>query len=197
MALSDLKIDKKIVLAVVAVFISGELIWAAITLFKTTTSSQSAPAMTTGATRKPSLTLQASKSSLKVGENVTIQINEFSPKPTDGTDVVILYDPKLLKIQPAANGSPVLVTTMYNQYPVNSVDEKNGRITVSGISSKSGGTLTQGFFGSVVFRAQAPGKTTVSLDYTPGKTTDSNIIETKTTKEILAEVGNVELNISQ
>lgn len=140
--------------------------------------------------------LQSSKSSIKVGEKVEITAVITSPLPTDGTDLVVIYNPKLLKIVPdAKTKAPLKTGTLYDDYPSNIVDEKNGRISVSGISLNDKSTPTIGEFGTLTFKALASGPTVVVLEFVPDKTTDSNVIESKTARDILKGVKNVDLNI--
>ena len=43
---------------------------------------------------------------------------------------------------------------------------------------------------------KAPGKAKIAFDFTPGSTTDSNVIETKTAQDILGSVTDLEVNIT-
>lgn len=137
-----------------------------------------------------SLALTASKSQLKVGEEVVVTINLVSEKYTDGADVIILYDPKILS--PAKS---VILGTVYSEYPLNKVDTQLGRIAVSGISSNPKGVLAKGVLGTITFTAKAAGNTEITFDYTPGSTIDSNVIENKTAKDLLDQVSNLKVNI--
>lgn len=191
---------RKNLMVLVVVILAAEVVWAVWTLAKpvkqvvpvrnvTSTSSVEKPSSPTTAF------LQASKTSVAVGEKVTVKLILSSAQQTDGTDLIVLYDPKLLAIDPAAKKTPVAVGTIYGEYPINSVDEKVGRIAVSGITSLPGGVIPNGLFGTINFVAKASGNTTVSLDFVSGSTSDSNVVETKSAKDILDEVKNVELVI--
>ncbi len=147
--------------------------------------------------KKPAtISLTASKTSLKVGEKVTVSINISSDKKTDGTDLLITYDPKLLSVETVGGTKqPVIAGTIYNDYPLNSVDEKLGRITVSAITDTKGGVLADGLFGSVVFVGKAAGNAQISLDFTPSSTADSNVTESGTGRDVLEKVNNLEMEI--
>lgn len=138
--------------------------------------------------------LSTSKQTFKVGETMTVSINFSSRQFSDGADVILLYDPKLLSVELNANNKPVNVGAIYQEYPENS-DDKNGRITVSGISSTPEGNVASGLFGTVNFKAKAAGKATISLDFTKGSSTDTNITEAENSQDILEAVQNVEVVI--
>lgn len=141
------------------------------------------------------ISLATDKSTLKVGDKVVVSVEIKADKATDGTDLVILYDPKLLSVLANSSKQVMNIGSLYNDYPVNMADEKAGRISVSGISTQSGGVVPNGTFGTLTFRAEAPGNATVSLGFTPGSTTDTNMIETRTAKDILAKVDNLDIRI--
>ncbi len=146
---------------------------------------------------KPAIvSLVAPTNTIKVGEKVTVSINISSDKKTDGTDLLITYDPKLLSVETVGGTKqPVIAGTIYNDYPLNSVDEKLGRITVSAITDTKGGVLADGLFGSVVFVGKAAGNAQISLDFTPSSTADSNVTESGTGRDVLEKVNNLEMEI--
>lgn len=194
MNLSNILANKKIIFGLVGVVLLVELVWAGLILKegKTAGSSAAEPGKS-GASS--TLSLNASKDSLRVGETVTVSIDVSSKVATDGLDIIMLYDPKLLSVVTGADKSAVTLGTIYNDYPLNQVDEKAGRIAVSGITSKAGGVVAKGVLGTVMFTAKAPGKAKIAFDFTLGSTTDSNVIETKTAKDVLGSVTNLEVNI--
>lgn len=206
--LSKLKqADKKFIFLVVGIILLVEAIWAwqslglNITQIKALILRSNVPSTANAPVVSPknqitSIILSAPKKNIKVGEEVVVAINLSSEKYTDGTDLVISYNPKLLSvILNKQTQSPVSVGSLYNEYPLNELDEKEGKITVSGISSSSTGTLAKGVFGAITFQAKAPGTAKIALDYTPGSTIDSNVIENKTAKDVLNKVEDLELNI--
>lgn len=165
-----------------------ELIWAGWTFIKPTQTSQNRIAQS-----KTTISLVSPITSLKVGAKTTVSINISSVKKVDGVDLIINYDPKVLTVE-ANNNQPVAVGTIFSDYPQNTQDPALGRITVSGISSATGGVLANGLFGSIVFRAVAPGTSQISIDYAPGSTTKSNVAQGG--KNILDGVTNLQLNVS-
>ncbi len=142
------------------------------------------------------ISLSSDTTSLKLGQKTTVSINLSSGRRIDGVDLIITYDPKLLSVEPAPDGLPVRVGTMFSDYPQDPLNDTAGRITISGITSLQGGVLGNGVFGSIVFTAKAAGQTKVSVLFTPGVTTTSNVAETKTGKNILEQVNNLDLNIT-
>lgn len=189
----------KIIFGVAAVVLLGELAWAGWDLTQKpviapSSTVKNAPPSVTRVEPKATLSLTSAQNTIKVGQKVAVNINISASKPTDGTDLIIRYDPKVLNLMPNGTAA-VKVGTIYGSYPVNKYEDKTGRITVSGISAQGGSVVPQGIFGSLEFTAKAAGKTTISLDFARGSTVDSNIIESKTAKDILTDVKNAEVTI--
>lgn len=191
--------DKRFIFIILGVIIAAELIWAGWTLSKEWTQSKIAPAPSpvirpqrTKVVKPTTISLVADKNQLKKGEKLTVAINISSEIATDGTDLIILYDPKLLSVNAQ---TPVTLGSLYDDFPLNKVDSESGRITISGISNKSGGTVANGLFGTVIFTAKKAGVAKISLDFTAGSTVDSNVIETDSGKDVLEKVNNLEVNI--
>ena len=175
-----------------------EIIWAGFTLFKPATINVATQSSVVPTVKQQlsEISLQTPKNQIKVGEKFTVSINISSSKKSDGADLIIKYDPQLLSVETTGlNKIPVIVGTIYSDYPSNNLDEKVGRITVSGITEQRNGVSTNGLFGSLVFRSKAKGRSKVTLDFTPGSTVDSNIIESGTGKDVLEKVNNLEVNI--
>jgi len=191
---------KKIIIGVIVLAVLAEIIWGAVTLYqsskRTSTAKIMAPATIEQTSNDDIVALSAPSSELRVGEKITVAVNIFSSKATDGTDLVVLYDPGVLSVVlPSSSTSPVTVGSLYNSYPLNSVDTKKGRIMVSGISMAESGIVPRGVFGSIVFEALKVGTTNISFDYTPGSTVDSNIIQTGTAEDVLKGAQNLEVNV--
>lgn len=140
------------------------------------------------------LSLLPDKASLKKGEKLSVNINASSIVNSIGVDLVISYDPKLLTVSTTKAG-PVKTGTIFKDYPLNRLDDKNGKITISGITDVKDGVLAEGLFGSIDFVAKASGKAMISLDFTPGNTADSNITDVKTGKDVLQKVENTQIEI--
>ncbi|MBI4037396.1 hypothetical protein HY385_03155 [Candidatus Daviesbacteria bacterium] len=198
--LSGFKLSKKVILALVVVALVGEGIWAYQTLSKkSAVSGGQTPVPSTTSSTKPKTTLllQSSQNTIKIGDKLTVAVNIAADKATDGVDIIILYDPKLLTVVPVeGTKNAMMVGSIYSDYPINAVDGVKGKITVSGITTQVGGVVPRGTFGSITFTAKAAGQAKISLDFTKGSTVDSNVIETKTAKDLLEEIRNTEVNIT-
>lgn len=191
-------LTRRNIFTVLGIIIGTELIWAGWMMFHPTPPTNTSPASRVAQTAPANpnqISLNAPKNSLKVGEDITVSLVEQTTQKTDGTDLIIIYDPKMLSVELGSSGSPVIPGTIYKDYPQNKLDKTLGRVAVSGVTDVSGGVVANGLFGSVVFKALAPGQAKISFDFTPGKTGDSNMAESGTGKDILEKVNNLELNI--
>lgn len=140
------------------------------------------------------IVLIADKKDYKAGENIVVSVRlSTGGQPTDGTDLVLRFDPKVLETSNAA----VTQGRIYSEYPMKSVDSIEGLIRISGISSirKKSGFNGVGIFATINFKAVGSGKTTLRIDFTPDLTSDSNVLGTKNAKDILEEVFNLDLEI--
>lgn len=184
--------SKKLVVAVVAVIVLGEIGWTLSTLSKPV-GSKTAQSVASPPAQKVTAKLILSRldsSEIKVGSSFNVAITEESPAPTDGVDVILKYDPKVLSAE------PVKVTQIYSQYPVNSVDAEAGRVILSGIKTIKGeGFVGRSELGTITFKAISAGQTAISFDYQPSSTTDSNIIDSLSGQDILEEVTNLNLQV--
>lgn len=181
---------------VFGVAVALEIIWASWTFLKPAAVSNIGEQQNTPVSQPTVVTLSAAKTSLTAGEKVTVEINVSSNKKTDGTDLIITYDPQLLSVETVGTGkNPITAGTIYPDYPLNSLDSALGRITISGITGSPGGVLADGLFGVIVFQAQSAGLANINLDFSPGATVDSNVIESGTGKDLLDQVNNLQINI--
>ncbi len=180
-------LNRKNIFIALGAILALEIIWAGLTLLRPV--SPATRVSEEVAVKTTSVSLLSPRASLKVGEKVTVDINISSGSKVEGADLLINYDPNLLSAEPVVAG------VIFRDFPVNKVDKASGRITVSGITDTSGGVLADGLFGSVDFTAKAAGVAKISLEFSPGQTTDSNLIETGTGKDILEEVSDLDLNI--
>lgn len=188
-------LTRRNIFIVLGLIIAAELLWAGWTLYQTNRQiGTTAPV--TFQPQPSKIELQSNKTTVKVADQVTVSINVVSEKATDGIDLVINYDPKLLSVVKTKEGTPVILGSLYSDYPQNAVDETKGEITISGISTGKEGVRPNGLFGSIVFNAKAPGQTTVSLEFSPGSTVDTNITEKGTGEDVLESVGNVNITIN-
>ncbi len=182
----------KLIFIILGIAVVVEIIWAVKTLrgnvpVPIVASTQSAPKFNF---QPASITLSAPKTTFKVGEKIPVSINLNSIKATDGTDVILNFNSNLLVASKSAE-----VGTIYDDYPLNNTDNVLGKVSISGISSAAAGKVAKGVFGTIIFTATAPGKAQVNIDFTKGSTIDSNVTETKTAKDLLGKVENLEVEI--
>jgi hypothetical protein len=148
------------------------------------------PAIASAAT----LTFNPSSGVLNKGCEVTIKIDlDTQGVQTDGTDVIVLYNPAQLSI----NTSQITNGTIYPEYPGNSIDSAGGKISISGISSVSSPFSGSGTFATLKFMVAntltASTPINLSFDFDPNnktKTTDSNVVERGTIADVLNSVTN-------
>lgn len=192
---------KKIILISLGVLIMGELGWAGWVLTQPAKVAPKTLPKTTQDIIKPAslakVSLVVPRKTVKVGENISVTINISSSRLSDGADIILSYSPKLLAVvKSGKNALPVIPGNAYQDYLFNEVDEKSGVISVSAVNSKGEATLAKGIFGTINFKALAPGTAKIDFMFTGvSDTRDSNIIESKTSKDLLGEVENLELNV--
>jgi hypothetical protein len=192
------KITKTQVIIFVVMVIIFELIWAYLAIKPFNQAVPSPQVKTEIVNQSPSsLILSAPKTDVRVGEIIPVSINISSTKKTDGVDLIIRYDPNLLTVVPYKDLAPMQTSGIYGDYPVNKYDEKEGLITVSGVNSSSSGIVPKGLLGTILFKPKATGQAKIFLDFTKGETADSNITETQTSKDVLENVNNLEINITR
>ena len=117
---------------------------------------------------------------------------------TDGTDVILIYDPAQLSLQT----SDIINGSIYQDYPGNSVDQAGGKVSISGISSVSTPFSGNGTFATVNFHVSpaASGVTQIKFDFDPNdktKTVDTNVVERTTINELLNSVTDGTYTITQ
>ncbi len=151
----------------------------------------------------PTLSLSPSSGTHTLGQTFEVNILlDTAGKTVDGVDIYYLnYNPKALEVQDADSaiaGVQIRQGTLFPTYVGNTVDTANGRISISGIVSPgSTGFSGAGTFATVVFKVLAAAPTSaVTIDYTSGSTTDSNIVEHGTITDVLAAVINGSYNLT-
>ena len=141
------------------------------------------------------ISLIPEKEVYKTGETVSVNVKLYTGGYSTGsTDLVVKYDPKFLKPQGNTFAS---VGQIYSEYPAAQVEEQKGLIGMSGITNSDTESFSGiGNFAKLNFTALQDGQTTVSVDFQPNITSDSNVLIKGTTKDILGVVENAQINIS-
>lgn len=179
----------KIVFAILGVVLLAEVIYAAkILIFSTP---PPPPARKTGIQQTAGkISLTTPKTNYKVNEIVPVSvIIDTGGRTVDGVDLVVRFDPKVLEATPGG----LVKSGIFDEYPLVALDKKTGLISISGVSSLSKGYTGIGQFATLNLRAKFSGKTALTIDFNKGSTTDSNLTEVGTSRDLLEVVGNLEL----
>ncbi len=105
-------------------------------------------------------------------------------KNVDGVDVIVTFDPKKVRVE----GPKLTTTNMFEEFPVNRIDNANGKIQLSALTFTP--KPMTGILGTFSITPLVKGDISLAFSFTPGSTTDSNIAENKTAKDILGKVEN-------
>lgn len=143
--------------------------------------------VTTGASINLSLDQQSYEAGAEVLVSVNVSTGDYL---TDGTDVVLQFDPQVL--EPTKDF--FMKGSIYQDYPGARKDLAKGIVSTSGIAV-SDPFKGSGVFGTFKFKAKKRGVSLIELKFSPSSTTDSNIIESKSAKDILEEGSKVEIKI--
>ncbi len=190
-------VSKQNILILLGVVILLEVLWAGWSFYQTQKQIAQTPPQTVSGPIASQIGLSSDKTNVKIGEQFTVSATIFSDKATDGVDLIISFDPNLLSVETGGETkAPVILGSLYNEYPINTIDAKVGKITVSGISTQPDGITPNGLFGAIIFKAKTVGKALISLEFTIGSTADTNIVEKGTGQDILESVKNVTISIN-
>lgn len=138
------------------------------------------------------ISLNVPKTNYVVNEKIPVSVRiDSGGRTLDGADLIIRFDPKVLEATPGS----LIAGSIFDEYPLLSADMKKGLVSVSGVNSTRAGFKGTGQFITVNFKARAKGNTSLIIDFEKGSTSDSNLVETETSKDILETVGNLELSV--
>lgn len=180
----------KIIFAILGVIILAEVIYAVKVLSSPT---PPPPARRSAVVTPPGkISLNVPKTSYVVNEVVPVSVTlDSGGRNLAGADLIIQFDPKILEATPGS----LTKGSIFDEYPLLSVDMKKGLLSVSGINSLRNGFKGVGQFVYVNFKAKAKGNTSLIIDFKKNSTSDSNLVETGTSKDVLEVVNNLELNV--
>lgn len=182
-------INFKIILLLLGITIVIELILGIRLLFTPVPSAAFALPISGG-----KFSLVADKTGYNVGEEVKVAVRvSTGGHNTNGADVVIKYDPQKVEV---LENSGVIAGDLYTEYPILKSNPDKGLIQISGISPADyTGFNGLGDFATLNLRAKSEGESTLSIEYKPNSTTDSNIIDDADSQDILAQVENLRLTV--
>lgn len=105
-------------------------------------------------------------------------------KSVDGVDVIVKFDPKKVQVV----SSKVATTSLFQEFPLNLIDNVLGQIKFSGLTFNS--RPVTGIIGTFTFKPLTKGTVNLTFDYTFGSTKDSNVAEHGSAKDVLGQVTN-------
>lgn len=179
----------KLIFIILGVALAAELVWAVVTFVKP------APPLPPVAKIQPvsgaKMVLVSPKKSYTVGEIVPVALRVATGgRLVDGVDALIKFDPKVLE----ATSGAIKKGIIFTEYPLLSVDPKAGLVKISAISSaKSFSGI--GVLANISFKAKSSGTAKLMIDFEKDQTTDSNVVEAQSTKDVLDEVFGLDLSI--
>lgn len=194
------KRHKKLIFIILAIILLGEFFWA-ISFIKTSslkkekkietpTQSQIVPKESIA-----SLTIDPQNVETTVGQQFTININvDTLNHSINGVDTVISFDPEILTvIGEVKNGD------LFNSLLIKDVKNNVGKIniTASKLSPTAQNISGKGTLATVNFKALKFGETQIKIIFDPNRTDTSNIVESKTSKNILTTVSNATIKIGK
>lgn len=137
------------------------------------------------------LFFETTKTEFRVGEEVPVTVKiDTDGQIADGVDVVLKFDPKILE----ASSASIITGTLFPDYPVSKVQD--GIVRITAITSLAGkGYSGSGIFAVINFKAKAKGMAFVRFEFTKGSTTDTNIVGSEFTNDMLGEVKDLEVVI--
>lgn len=137
------------------------------------------------------LVLISPKKVYTVGDLVPVTIRVATGgRAVDGVDVLLKYDAKVLE----ATSGGIKKGVIFSEYPLLSVDQKTGLVRISGIGpTKSFSGI--GVLATINFTGRSAGDVKLTFDFEPNSTSDSNVVEARTTKDILEQVFNLDLTV--
>ena len=149
--------------------------------------SSSQNVMTKAAEVTATLTLSPSSGEYEVSPGSSFPVGvivDSAGKSVDGIDTIINWDPKMARVEDGR----VVASNLFEQYMVNSVDNVKGQIKLGALTFTA--KPVNGVVGTFRVTPLTEGSANFSFQFTPGATTDSNVAEHGTAKDILGRVEN-------
>lgn len=149
------------------------------------------------------LLIHPSVSSMTIGRSIEMEVAIDAPDVTlDGADILLIYDPALVKVGAVVNAtanSDLSRGPYFRQLVRATVDEKVGKIAVTGFSPRETlpqkkGTDPVTAFSFPVTALQA-GVAVFQIEYQPGRSDLSTLVEKGTSKNILTRADSATITI--
>lgn len=142
-----------------------------------------------------SITLIPKEKQVKTGDTFTIEVKlNTNNREINGADAVIKYNPLFLEAaEKIENGD------LFDNLLIAHVDKNKGiiDITASRLSNEQKTISGEGVLALVTFVAKQKGETTVDLIFDEARSDTSNVLETKTSKNILTTVSGSLITITE
>lgn len=182
----------RIIFAILGIIILAEVIYAVRVLSTPVSPAGPADTKVIPVSSSGRISLNTSKTNFSVNEIVPVVVMiDSGGKNLDGADLIVRFDPKALEATPGA----LIAGSIFDEYPLLSIDTKVGLLSASGVSSLRPGFTGTGQFVLVNFRAKTKGSTYLTVDFTKDSTADSNLVERGTSKDVLENVDNLNINV--
>ncbi|MBI2022012.1 hypothetical protein HYS93_04020 [Candidatus Daviesbacteria bacterium] len=142
------------------------------------------------------LVLNSDEKVYKVGSVIPVEVRLSTAGHTIiASDVEIKYDPSILE----ATGSAFFNQgDVFDEFPNIEVDQQQGIVRFSALSINNlSGFNGTGELATLNLRSKKEGQTSLTVNFTPSSTIDSNVIEANTINDVLGQVFNLDLTISQ
>jgi hypothetical protein len=134
----------------------------------------------TKAASAATLTLSPASGTYNANDNFTVNVNlDTTGQAIDGVDLFYLkFNPSILQVVDAngsASGVQITPGSLLPQTLSNTADNSTGKITFSQVTT-GGTTYTgSGILASITFKAAFNGTSSLTFDFTPGSTADTNV----------------------
>ena len=181
----------KIIFVILGIILLAEIVYA-VRVLTTPTSIPLPVAKTDIQKAVGKISLNTPKTNFSIKEAVPVSVMVDTGGYTiSGVDLIVHFDPKILE----ATSGALVKGKIFDEYPLVSLDAKNGLISISGISGVQSGFKGSGQFATINLRTKSLGKTSLIIDFQKGSTTDSNLVEATTSKDILEQAGSINLEV--
>lgn len=181
----------KIIFIVLGVALVAEVIYAGWSLFPKSVGGP-LPVASNVEQSVAGISLTAPKQSFQIDEIIPVLVTiDSGSKTISGVDLIVQYDPEILEVTKQG----LIAGSIFDEYPLMSVDSEKGLISISGISNLGGSFAGKGEFVTLNFKAKQVGSTSLTVNFEKDITTASNLVEVNTSKNILEEVDNLEIII--
>lgn len=173
--------------------ITVELIWGVYLFRSGNQITLPAEASTNIETVSPQIVVFTPKSNYQVGEIIPVVIKVVTGgNPTDSADLILKFDPA--KLTPETKFFEL--GQIYSEYPVAEVNQDLGFVQVSATTALNQTGFTGiGELVKLSFKAKSAGQTDLQILFSPNLTSESNLVLSGTTKDILTQVVNADLMI--